>query len=417
MQVFKFGGASIANIDRIKNVAKIITEKATSPTIIVVSAMGKMTNALEKLNAAYVSKSEKINEDFQYIKDFHYQLVDALFESSHQIREVLNDHFVEMEWLLEEEPNPNIDYCYDQIVSMGEILSTKIVFHYLQSEGLSIKWLDVRDMIRTDNQYRSAGVDWDATTKAIKHNIGKNIENLPLIITQGFIAGSSENFTTTLGREGSDFTASIFAYALDASSVTVWKDVPGIMTADPSLFDDARFIPSLSYTEILEMADAGAKVLHPKTMRPIQDKSIPLHVKSFLDPDTKGTLISDQGPADYPPLIMCKTQQVYMNLSPSSFDKPLHFDMLFEIFKRYNTSINHIQRSAINIYVCFDENRQFDALLGELSQWFNCQHQKGLTLVNIRHPNEATILKMIDGKETLLEQKSKQVYKAIFKSL
>ncbi len=415
MQVFKFGGASIANVDRIKNVAKIVAKKATGPTVIVVSAMGKITNALEKLNQSYVAQDEDMTSRLDSIKQFHYDIVDELFDAPSQIRDILNDHFVELEWILEEAPNPNIDYCYDQIVSMGEILSTKLLAHYLTFQGLPVKWLDVRDMIRTDNNYRSARVDWEASSKGIHQAISKTIDQHSLIITQGFIAGSSENFTTTLGREGSDFTASIFGYVLDATAVTVWKDVPGIMTADPNIFPDASFISHLSYAEILEMADAGAKVLHPKTMRPIKAKKIPLHVKSFISPDDPGTLISENGPDHYPPLIMIKTNQVFMNLSPKSFDQHLQFDTLFEKFKALSTSINFVQRSAINIYVCFDQNSRFKKLFDELNAVFNCEYSEGLSLVNVRHPSADTIAKMSHGKEVIMEQRTQQVYRAIFR--
>lgn len=413
MQIFKFGGASIADSSRIAKVSNIIKAKATPKTILVVSAIANVTNELEKITFAYFHKEENLFALFDQLKQKHLEVCADLFDSTHPVFDELNDKMVELEWFLEDENQDDYNYCYDQIVSLGEIFSTTIIHHYLGTQGLANIWLDARDIIRTDNNYRNASIDWDITKSNINKATEKYFARENLIVTQGFIGGSSENFNTTLGREGSDFTASIFAHCAKAEKITVWKDVQGIMTADPKLFPDASYIEKISYSEILEMADAGAKVLHPKTMRPLEVFNIPLQVKSFINPEFEGTLISKNGPSQYPPLIMLKENQVYIYLSPKSFDQKLRLELIFTIFSSFNTRINFIHRAAVNTYLCFEQNDRFEEIITSLSSHFIHEVKRGLTLVHIRHPEDETVQRICGAREKIIEIKTPNAYKCI----
>lgn len=410
MEVFKFGGASLATVENIKNVAQIIASLKLTDGVIIVSAMGKTTKAFEKLHHTHSTNGacEPIAAE---IKHFHLGIAEELFDSNDEIFEQLSDRFVEIDWILEDDPLPNYDQGYDQLVSMGEILSSIIVHRYLEIQGQVISWLDVRDVIRTDNNYRNAGLDWDLSTTLINAKL-KQQKN-KVFITQGFIGGSSENFTTTLGLEGSDFTASIFAYCLDAQSMTVWKDVPGLMTADPKKFEDAQFLDKVSYQVVLEMADAGAKVLHPKALRPVKNKNIPLFVRSFNHPTEPGTKISLEGLSEYPPLKMIKEDQVFMILSPKSFNQRVDLGNVFSIFESYKMSINLIQRSAINYSICFTKNQHFETLVKELQSTFEIEYQENLELINVLYPQDELITKLREGRDLILAQRTREIYRMI----
>ena len=285
-KVFKFGGTSIKDVQSIKNVGKILQQYDADNLIIGFSAMGKVTNMLEEVVDAYVVQNEKSVVALRKVKDFHSAILNELFAKTHPIYNVVNNLFVEIEWVLEENPNQDYAYDYDQIVSIGEFLSTQIMSAYLQQIGFENSWQDVRDLIRTDNTYRNAKIDWEITTDLISTSIKEKHT-----ITQGFIGCTSENFTTTLGREGSDFTAAIFAYCLDAKEVVIWKDVPGMMNADPKYFEQVQLLNQVSFDEAIELAFFGAKVMHPKTIQPLKKKNIPLRIKSFFHPSLPAEMI------------------------------------------------------------------------------------------------------------------------------
>ena len=310
IKVFKFGGASIKDVQGIKNVGEILQKYDADSLVIIFSAIGKVTNMLEKVVEAYVLKNEKSVLALRKVKDFHSDILNDLFTETHPIYDVVNNLFVEIEWVLEEEPNQDYAYDYDQIVSIGEFLSTQIMSAYLQQIGFENSWQDARNLIRTDNTYRNAKIDWEITTDLIGTSIKEKHT-----ITQGFIGCTSENFTTTLGREGSDFTAAILAYCLDAKEVVIWKDVPGMMNADPKFFEQAQLLNQVSFDEAIELAFFGAKVMHPKTIQPLKKKNIPLRIKSFFHPSNEGTVIKEGVSNANIPSFIVKENQVLISLS------------------------------------------------------------------------------------------------------
>ena len=294
MKVFKFGGASISNVERIQNVQNILQSYKGEKILIIISAMGKTTNALEKVAQAFFEgRKDEALQLFQQVKESHLNILKYLVTLNWQKAEnQLKDFFTEVEWLLHDKPIKDFDYYYDQIVCCGELLSTAIVSNYLNEIGVKNKWIDVRDIFRTDDNFRDAAIDWDFTQRKINEEVVSIFEEQDIIITQGFIGATDENESTTLGREGSDYSAAVFANILNAESQTIWKDVEGVMNADPKKFADAQFIKALSYAEVIEMAYYGAQVIHPKTIKPLQNKNIPLHVRCFLDPELPaGTII------------------------------------------------------------------------------------------------------------------------------
>jgi aspartate kinase len=292
MQVYKFGGASISSAAAIKNMASIVKQYKGGKLLIVMSAMGKITNQLECLTQAYLQGNASSHAKLDEIKAYHFGILTDLFpDTKDAIYNDVSNAFVEIEWLLEEEASDGPDYIYDQIVSIGEIVSTKIVCAYLNSIGCPTQWVDARNFIKTDNSYKEGKVDWEKTELAIQKELPGLLEQ-QFIITQGFIGSTSENFTTTLGREGSDYSAAIFSSCLNASALTIWKDVTGVYNADPKWFKDTERIPLLSYHDAIEMTYYGATIIHPKTLKPLQNKDIPLYVRSFNNPNEPGTDIT-----------------------------------------------------------------------------------------------------------------------------
>nr|HMU05373.1 aspartate kinase [Saprospiraceae bacterium] len=319
IKVFKFGGASVKDSEGFKNVGQILQKYSDEKIVVVVSAMGKTTNALEEVVKSFYAQDGQTEALLLNIKSSHVALIQELFPVSQVVLDDINDAFVEIEWVLEEAPHEDYDYTYDQIVSMGELLSSKILIHYLQHLKISSKWLDVRDVILTDNTYRDARIQWDTTQSNAKLKIIPMLESANHIVTQGFIGTTSENFTTTLGREGSDYTAAILSYCLDADSMHIWKDVPGVLTGDPRIFDEVIKMPRISYNEAIEMTYYGAKVIHAKTIKPLQNKQIPLFVRPFLDPSSEGTVISDEKEMSYPPVIVIEHDQTLLHISTNDF--------------------------------------------------------------------------------------------------
>jgi len=416
MLVFKFGGASVKDANGIVNLANIVKKYDGQQLLIVVSAMGKTTNALEKLTKAYVERQGDVQVIFDDIKKYHFAILEQLFEASDPIFDEVANTFVEIDWIIEDEPHDDYDFTYDQIVSIGEMVSTRIVNAYLNKTGIKSQWLDVRGYVQTDNTYREGKVQWDKTRAAISKAIPAILEK-GIVVTQGFLGGTSENFTTTLGREGSDYTASIFAACLDAESVTTWKDVPGILNADPKFFSDTVKFDQLSYTEAIEMTYYGATVIHPKTIKPLQNARIPLYVKSFTDPDASGTIIkADVVTVFTKPVIILKQNQALLSISAKdySFISENHLSYIFGLFAQNQVKVNVMQTSALSFTVCFDlYEERFNKLLQGLSQDFKVKYNYNLTLITVRHHTPASLKELTADKTVLLEQVSRNTVQLV----
>ncbi len=417
MKVFKFGGASVKNADGVKNVASIINSFKNEQLVIIVSAMGKTTNALEKVvEAFFEGRKDESLELFRVIKENHLTTAKYLLVKNYnETYTHLNSFFTEVEWLLHDKPVQPFDYYYDQVVCVGELLSTSIVSAYLNETGITNKWLDVRDILRTDNNFRDANVDFDYTKQQVTSLM--DFKETSMYVTQGFIGSTDQNESTTLGREGSDYTASIFANLLNGDSLTIWKDVDGVMSADPRKFPTATLINELSFYEVIEMAFYGAQVIHPKTIKPLQNKKIPLLVKSFIDPTLPGTIISSKPVKNLPPVIVLKENQVLVNLQTEDYsfvgEKPM--SQLYELFEELNLKPNLIQTAAINVQLCLDDRTEkIEQLAGKASEIFEVQIERNLTLLTIRHYNEALLTEMTLGKNIVLTQKTKETVQVLY---
>ena len=411
MKVFKFGGASINSFERIQNLATILEEYKGEKILIVISAMGKMTNALEKVTEAFYSgKKEDALQLFEKIKQTHLTLLKyAVTQQWEAATNDLLNVFTEVEWLLHDNPVKDYDYYYDQVVCAGELLSSTIVSYFLNEEKIPNKWIDVRDLLRTDDTFREAVIDWSVSQQKIEENILPLFNETDLVITQGFIGCTNENESTTLGREGSDYTAAVFANILNAESVTIWKDVEGVMNADPKDLHDAVNIPELSYKEVIEMAYYGAQVIHPKTIKPLQNKNIPLHVKSFINRHLPGTVITRKNPHHLPPIIVYKRNQALMTFESRDFSfvegKPAN--TLYEILEDIKIKPNVTQNAAISLYLCMDDvAEKIEKVALEASEIFDVQLQKNLTLLTIRHYTDELINKLTENKTIVLQQKT-----------
>jgi aspartate kinase len=420
MQVFKFGGASVKDAEGVKNVAEVLKQFPGQQTVVVISAMGKTTNALERLAKAFFYKTEDAEVVLEEIKTYHYEICRKLFASdSHSIYTDLENTFVELHWAIEDEPTHGFDFEYDQIVSIGEMLSTKIVSAYLNETGLKNKWVDVRGLVQTDNTYREGKVDFELTQKLIERDLQPVFNSFDLVITQGFIGGTSENFTTTLGREGSDYTASIMAYCLNAENVTIWKDVPGVLNADPKWFAHTKKIDELSYHDAIELTYYGATVIHPKTIKPLQNKNIPLYVKSFLKPKDEGTIIRDGEKRLNIPSYIFKIDQVLISIQPKDFSFIAEDNLsdIFEVFSKHGVKINLMQLSAISFSVCCDDHTgKIKALVSELQSQFKVLYNSGLELMTVRYYTQETIDALTKSKIILLEQRSRFTVQMVMKN-
>jgi len=418
MLVFKFGGASVKDGAGIINLGKVVEHYKDNQLLIVVSAMGKTTNALEKLTKAYFNQTEDVHDVYEEIKHYHYHILCEVFDNTASIFDEVANTFVEIDWMLEDEPQDDYDFIYDQIVSVGELVSTRIVNAYLNKIGLKSQWLDVRGYIHTDNTYREGVVQWDKTKESIIKDIPALLEK-SIVVTQGFLGGTSENFTTTLGREGSDYTASILASCLGAESVTTWKDVPGILNADPKLFKDTVKFDELPYSEAIEMTYYGASVIHPKTIKPLQNAKIPLLVKPFNDPTALGTVIKENGHDHYAkPIIILKQNQVLLSLSAKdyAFISETHLSEIFSLFAQSHVKINMMQTSALSFTACFDEDEErLKKLLKVVGQNFKAKYNSNLSLLTIRHYTPESLKKITEGKVTLLEQISRNTAQMVIR--
>lgn len=416
MRVFKFGGASVKDADAVKNVATILNaNKSSEQLCVVVSAMGKTTNLLEEIAKKYFNHQD-FHGSVSLLKEYHFSIAKDLFKKNHPFFDELHNIFVELEWILEDEPVKEYEYIYDQIVSLGEILSTKIIATYLLDIDIDCIWADVRDFLKTDNNYREGKVDWLTTSDATKDYFNKHKNNV--VITQGFIGGTSENYTTTLGREGSDYSAAILAYCLNAKEVTIWKDVPGVLNADPKYFDNTFVLEHLSYQDTIELAFYGATVIHPKTIKPLQNKGITLRVRSFVDPMLKGTIIDGSPDTQHKPSFIIKRNQVLVSIFPKDFSFIVEDNLsdIFSLFSSKQVKINLMQNSAISFSVCInnDENK-IQEILPILKESFKVLFNENLKLITIRYYDNTTEKKILDGKERILEQRSRHTLQVVIK--
>jgi aspartate kinase len=417
LKVFKFGGASVKDADSVRNVATILRNHAPEKLVVIVSAMGKTTNALEKALHAWYENDERLSAFIEDTITYHQEIINALFpDKSHPAHFKTNLLFGELEGHLFTPPSLNYDFDYDQVVSFGELISTTIISEFLESEGFNSQWFDVRDMIRTDGNWREGKVDWETSEKLIREKTGiflKNTATKPaIVLTQGFLGSTAEGFTTTLGREGSDYSAAIFAYALDAEEMVIWKDVPGLLNADPKYFSVTEKLASISYREAIELSYYGATIIHPKTIKPLQNKDIPLRIKSFVHPEEEGSIIHQDTTSDsLIPSFIFKVDQVLISIIPKdfSFIDELSLSEILAVFAHNSIHISLMQNSAISFSVCVDNNeRKLSQLFDELGKNYKIRYNKGLELITIRHYDQATIDRVMeDGKSILLEMKSR----------
>ncbi|MFT5243985.1 MAG: aspartate kinase [Glaciecola sp.] len=405
MQVFKFGGASVKNAEGVKNLARVLQQVGYENTLVVVSAMGKMTNAMELVIKNYFNNKLELPSAVQDIKEFHNTILLDLFENTqHPIFKRVSSILEDLDGFFLRNKSPDYNFVYDQVIGFGELLSTTIISGYLNKIGLKNNWLDVREFIKTDDYYRRSNVNWEDTQTNIKTNFDATILN----ITQGFLGSDANNFTTTLGREGSDYTAAIFAYCLNAESVTIWKDVPGVLNADPRYFENAQLLNNISYREAIELAFYGASVIHPKTLQPLQQKEIPLFVKSFLNPKDAGTRVGKGvGIEPNTPCFIVKKNQVLISLSSLDFSYIVEENIseIFKLLHLYKMKVDVIQNSAISFSVCFENTYDnLDRLLQHLKAKFKVTINENVSLYTVRHYNEQAIASVEKDKELLLKQ-------------
>ena len=414
MRIFKFGGASVKDAEGIHNMYRVLEQTGHAQTLIVVSAMGKTTNAFEKLIEAYFDDAKQMESQLNEIIDYHLGIMNETFDHpKHDVFDQVKQRFDRLRTFLKNNKSPHYSFVYDQVVSTGELVSTTIITHFLNEKGIAANWLDARECIQTDTSYRDANVDWARTEKAIREKVNPD----QFYITQGFIGSDDNNFTTTLGREGSDYTAAIFAYCLNGSSVTIWKDVPGVLNADPRHFESTQLLHHISYQEAIELAFYGASVIHPKTLQPLQRKEIPLHVKSFINPKDEGTKVS-KGVAIDPhiPCYIVKNNLALIKLSSLDFSFIIEKNIsdIFAMLHKYKMKVDLIQNSAISFSVCvFDKFGKIEELLHELRGRFQVDHKPNVSLYTIRHfqPESATFL--LRKHELLLEQRTQETMQLV----
>ncbi|MFT3740234.1 MAG: aspartate kinase [Breznakibacter sp.] len=406
MRIFKFGGASVKDADGVRNVCNII-KNAETPLVVVVSAMGKTTNALEELVDAYVSGSEsgKIS-GIGKIRKAHQQVVDDLFGSDRRFQPVFDTLFARLQLQLAKQPSLNYDFDYDRIVSFGEILSTSIVCEFLNYSHVHTQWVDIRPVLKTDENYRNPSVLWDLTSTFVAGTFSFP-QGTTRYLTQGFIGSTINNLTTTLGREGSDYTAAILGHILNAENVTIWKDVPGVLSADPRWYPKAVKLSRISYWEAIELTYHGAQVIHPKTLKPLQNKGIPLWVKSFVDPMLEGTIVCHLEQDTMPcPVFILKKDQLFLTISPRDFSFIVEDNLsdVFAIFGQQKLAINLMQKSALNFSVCIDKTRNIADLIKQLEERYTVRYNDDVELVTIRHYTSDSIREITSQKEIIDSQ-------------
>ena len=416
MRIYKFGGASVKDADAVNNLVRVLKDTGYENTFVVVSAMGKTTNAMEAIVDAYFNDRTAVTQAIKEVEIFHQDILTNLFEDpSHPVYASIQTLFDEVRGFLAWNKSPHYNFVYDQVVGYGELLSTVIISHYLSFSGLKNNWIDVRNLIKTDANYRDVRVNWDRTQEMISEKVDRTVLN----ISQGFLGSDDNNFTTTLGREGSDYTAAILAYCLDADSVTIWKDVPGVLNADPRHFEETQLLNKISYREAIELAFYGASVIHPKTLQPLQRKEIPLFVKSFLNPKNSGTEVGKgMGIEPEIPCFIVKKKQVLMKLSSLDFSFIVEDSIsdLFKLLHDHRMKVDLIQNSAISFSVCVDNKfGKLEELLDILKGKFKVVHHEDVSLYTIRHFNSEAIASLENGREVLLEQRGKETIQLVVK--
>jgi len=418
MKIYKFGGASIKDSDGVKNLLSILNTKKIEKTLLVVSAMGKTTNNLEQVVDNYFNNKNNLDFSLKEVYDYHYQILENLFENSdHNIFREIKLIFRNIKEFLDKNKSPNFSFVYDQVVSNGELISSKIICEFLNNNGVSINWIDAREIIKTDSKFRGANVNWKET----KSKISKNIDINQLNITQGFIGSDNNNFTSTLGREGSDYSAAIIAFCLNAKSLTIWKDVPGVLNCDPKVFKNPVLLENISYSEAIELAFYGASVIHPKTLQPLQKKEIPLLVKSFYDPNSNGTKIT-RGIKINPkvPCFIVKNNLSLIKLSSLDFSFIVE-ENISEIFQELHDSkikVDLTQNSAISIYLCIeDKYSQLDNLISKLKAKFKVKCIENVDLFTIRHFDKDSSKRVLRNHNLILEQRTNEVLKLVVKKI
>ena len=410
MKIFKFGGASVKDADSVKNVLRVLSIQGFERCLIVVSAMGKTTNALERVVEFYFNKSD-YQQEIAKIKEEHIQIARGLFDENHHVFSEIKLFFDDIESFLRRNKSPNYNFVYDQVVTCGEMISSKILSVYLSDNEMGNRWLDARDFIKTDTNYREGVVNWEDTEKNISQ-----LDKAKTYVTQGFIGSDENNFTVSLGREGSDYSAAIFAYCLDAKDMTIWKDVPGVMTGDPRKFENVELLSNISYEEAIEMAYYGASVIHPKTLQPLKQKSIPFFVKSFISPEKAGTKIGISTENQLLESYILKENQVLMRIATRdfSFIAEDHISFIFRELAKRNIKVSLMQNSAISLALCLEDKfNNIDELEVELEQDFNTEIVKNVSLFTIRNARLENLDKLYEGKNVLLEQITKTTVQMI----
>jgi aspartate kinase len=422
IKIFKFGGASVKDAAAVKNVGSIINNyKGDDHLVVIVSAMGKTTNALEVLVKLGFNKQE-FETEWKQLFDFHLHIINELFENKKEIVNEITQVFEEIKIILNTNNSNEFNYLYDQVVSLGEVISTRIIAAYCNAVGVNAEFKDARGLIKTDNTYREGKVNWNITEYLIHQSIdpifnGDQKAN-KVIVTQGFIGQSSEGNTTTLGREGSDYTAAIFAYSLNAAEVTIWKDVPGVLNADPKYFDDAQILNQLSYTDAIELAYYGATVIHPKTIKPLENKKIPLRVKSFVNPQGAGTVINQKESLSALPTFIFKVDQALVSISPKDFSFMVEENLhdIFGMLAKYRIKVNLMQHSALSFQLCVDNDiDKVTDFYMELEKSFTLQLEENLELITVRNYNQSTVDRLLSGKKLLVEQKNSHTVRLVVK--
>jgi aspartate kinase len=421
MKVFKFGGASVNGVEKIQQAAEIVRSYQPEKLIIVVSAIGKTTNALEKVAESFYSGDrDQALQLFGAVKRNHLNIAKFLLVTHYnETLTRLSEFFTEVEWLLHDKPVRDFDYYYDQVVCAGELLSSCLFSAWLNETEIPNTWLDVRDIIRTDNSFRDGAIDWEYTSARVHENVAPILDSVGIVVTQGFIGATSENESTTLGREGSDYSAAVFANMINAMDLTIWKDVEGVMNADPKAFPGAQVLNELSYDEVIEMAYYGAQVIHPKTIKPLQNKNIPLLVKSFLDKNLPGTVIQNRTRPSLPPIIVMKHSQVLMHLHSNdfSFVGEKLIGRLYDLFEEYKIEPRLIQTGAVSIHICMDDREdKIQKLAIAASEYFEVQVEKNLRLLTIRHYREDVLEQLTAGMTVVLKQQSPETVQVLMRS-
>ncbi len=418
--VFKFGGASVKDAKAVKNIVSILKETKENGMIVVLSAMGKMTNSLEEL-ADHAFKGNKAYKLYlEKIFDYHYQIINELFcDDQHPIYQKVKSLNHKLEYLLDNTARQNYEFYYDQIIPFGELLSTTIVCDYLNEQGILTHFLDARDVIVTNEKHRNADVNWAISKQKILSRL-KSINPNAIVLTQGFIAASASNKTTTLGREGSDFTASIFAHVTNAKKIVIWKDVPGLLNADPKIFQNTYKLDFISYQEAIELSYYGAKIIHPKTIKPLQNKNIPLYIKSFENPQSAGSLISSQNTKEEKHasiILKIKQQLITFSSRDYSFIAENHLTEIFNTIANLGIRINVMQNSAISFSICIDENPdKLKLLIEQLNEHYKICYNSDLKLLTIRHYTDELIKKHCDRAKILLEQRSRNTVQYVLQT-